>query len=466
MTRAFGDDRLELELRAVLHERAEEMASRAHTTAEMTAEITRHMRWAGVRAARQEAILRLATIALLVLALLLAAIAFGARPTRPPMNLLLAVDLSLQGEPAAPPIVDAIRLALSEAAGPDGVTIDLPRDGVFNDSVDGKPDAQQGAENMRRIAADPRYVAVIGPFHSFVAETEIPIANAAGILECSPSNTAPGLTVGVAAASIRPRLDRPSYVRVAVSDNAAAEAAARLLVGALGKRSVFVVSTVAPWAGGRSETFIGAFKGLGGALSGRGAIGEGGDPPRIVAEQIRASGADSVFFDGPASDGARVLAALSTVSADLPFVGLDIILDGPRSAKGSFLEVAGAEVGQAFGVFPAGTDPELGRQVQTAYEAAYGHGPENYVLSGYACTQVILDAIERLDASRLADPGDWREAIRAEVTAPGRRYRTAVGTIGFDPNGDAEPQRVSIYRADATIGDWTFWQMVELTPGG
>ena len=465
MTRAFGDDQLELELRAVLHERAEEMASRAHTTAEMTAEITRHIRSAGVRAAREEAILRLATIALVLLALLLAAIGFGARPSRPALNLMLAVDLPLQGEPGAPPIVDAIRLALHGAAGRDGVSIDLPQDGVYNDSVDGKPDAQQGADNMRRIAADPRYVAVIGPFHSFVAETEIPIANAAGILECSPSNTAPGLTVGVEATSIRPRLDRPSYVRVATTDDAAAAAAAHLLIGALGKRSVFVVSTVSPWAGGRWKTFVTAFEGLGGTLAGRGAIGDGGDEPRIVAEQIRANGADSVFFDGPAADGARVLAALSTRSADLPFVGLDTILDGPRSAQGSFLATAGANVENAFGVFPAGTDPEVGLQVETAYEAAYGHGPENYILSGHACVRVILDAIERIDASSVAEPADWREAIRAEVTAPGRRYQTAIGTIGFDANGDAVPQRVSIYRGDATAGDWKFWQMFELPPG-
>jgi len=346
------------------------------------------------------------------------------------------------------------------------VTIDLPQDGIYDDSVDGTPNTEKGAANMQRIAEDPRYVGVIGPFNSFVAEAAIPIANGAGILECSPSNTAPDLTIGTAAASIRPRLDRPSYVRVAATDDAAAAAAARLLVGALGKRSVFVVSTVKPWAGGRWETFVRAFEGLGGTLLGSGAIGDGGDEPGVVAEQIRASGADSVFFDGPAADGARVLAALPAASANLPFVGLDIILDGPRSAKGSFLETAGANVENAFGVFPAGIDPAVGLQVKTAYEATYGRGPENYVLSAQACARVILDAIDRVDASYLAEPADWREAIRAEITAPGRHYGTAVGTIGFDADGDVQPQRVSIYRVDETAGDWTFWQMLELGPGG
>ena len=60
---------------------------------------------------------------------------------------------------------------------------------------------------------------------------------------------------------------------------------------------------------------------------------------------------------------------------------------------------------------------------------------------------------------------DWRDALRAEVTTPGRRYPTAIGTIGFDANGDVAPERVSIYRADASAGDWTFWRMLELPPG-
>jgi len=90
---------------------------------------------------------------------------------------------------------------------------------------------------------------------------------------------------------------------------------------------------------------------------------------------------------------------------------------------------------------------------------------ESFVLNGYACASVILDAIGRVDPSMQTTPADWREAIRAEVTAPGRVYQTPVGTIGFDANGDAVPQRVSIYRADATAGDWIFWELLELPPG-
>src|SRR4029079_8457509 len=110
---------------------------------------------------------------------------------------------------------------------------------------------------------------VIGPWHSFVAEAAIPIANEAGLLECSGTHTAPGLTIGDQAAALRPRQDRPSYVRVTATDDAAANAAARLLVGVLEKRAVFVVTTVTPFAGGRSEQVVAAFEALGGTVVGR-----------------------------------------------------------------------------------------------------------------------------------------------------------------------------------------------------
>ena len=125
MTQAFGDDQFERELRAVLHDRAEEIASRAHSAAEMTALITPRLMPAG-RAGARAALLRLALIAVVLLLLLIGALVIGTGSNRAPVHLSLAVDLPLQGEPAAPPIVDAIRLAIRDAHLPAGVSVDLP----------------------------------------------------------------------------------------------------------------------------------------------------------------------------------------------------------------------------------------------------------------------------------------------------------------------------------------------------
>ena len=189
MTRAFGDDELERQLRAILHERAEEVAARARTAAEITTELA-PLLMRGSRAARELALLRVGGFVLIILMLGALMLLFGGRQARPPVELLVAVQLPLAGEPAAPPLADAVRLALADPQGTSEVTLALPADGVLDDSVDGAPDVDRAARNTARIAADPRYVAIVGPFHSFLAESTIPVANAAGLLQCSPTNTA------------------------------------------------------------------------------------------------------------------------------------------------------------------------------------------------------------------------------------------------------------------------------------
>ena len=55
-------------------------------------------------------------------------------------------------------------------------------------------------------------------------------------------------------------------------------------------------------------------------------------------------------------------------------------------------------------------------------------------------------------------PDRFREALRAAVVDPARRYATVMGTVGFDGNGDSTQQFVTILRVDPAAldgaGDW------------
>jgi len=55
-------------------------------------------------------------------------------------------------------------------------------------------------------------------------------------------------------------------------------------------------------------------------------------------------------------------------------------------------------------------------------------------------------------------PDGSREALRAAVVEPARRYATVLGTVGFDGNGDSTQQFVTILRVDPAAldgaGDW------------
>jgi hypothetical protein len=54
------------------------------------------------------------------------------------------------------------------------------------------------------------------------------------------------------------------------------------------------------------------------------------------------------------------------------------------------------------------------------------------------------------------------------VTAPGPLYDTAVGLVGFDPQGDTLQQIVSFYRvepgADGGKGDWVLMKQQDFGP--
>jgi ABC-type branched-subunit amino acid transport system substrate-binding protein len=462
MSQAFDDARLEEQLRAVLHERADEVAAHARTAAEVAADLAPRLRSRTQPGARGDRVVRLLAIAA-ALALLLAYLALGVGHPRPPIHLRLAVDMPLGIEPGAQSVVDAVRLAIQRTARPDRpFVLDVPDDAVFSDVVGNKSDAALGAHNVGAIIADGGYLALIGPYNSFVAQSEIPLANAAGMLECSPSNTDPGLTLGDTAAALRPRPDRPTYVRVAATDDAEAAGAARFLIDRLGARSVFVAGQPG-YAGNRLQRAVATFQALGLVVAGTATVA---DPVESAAagQQVLRLKPDAIVYDGASDVGAGLLRSVSPTFPDLPFVTLDSVLDGPRSAPGSFLNLAGPAASSAYAVFPASFDPIRGFDVTAAHVTRFGQRPGRFAFGGYACVQVIVTALAQLQLPPAASIAEWREALRRTVTEEAHPYETVLGDFSFDRNGDPTPARVSVYTFDPGANDWAFGNVVTV-PG-
>ncbi|MGD0062201.1 MAG: hypothetical protein ABSB76_02035, partial [Streptosporangiaceae bacterium] len=108
-------------------------------------------------------------------------------------------SLPLQGASTAQtdPMVDGIKLALSQAGGKAGMwTVNYSS---LDDSTAaaGKWDPGQTAANARKAATDPKAVYYIGEFNSGASEVSIPILNQGGIPQVSPANTYVGLTTNL-----------------------------------------------------------------------------------------------------------------------------------------------------------------------------------------------------------------------------------------------------------------------------
>jgi branched-chain amino acid transport system substrate-binding protein len=383
-----------------------------------------------------------------------------------PSSLKVAVDLPLQGNQAvgARAMVNAVRLAIKDVGGiVGGRRIELPDSAVLDDSVNGVHNAQQGTLNMQTIVADPQIVAVIGPGNSSVAKAQIPISNEAGLFQCGPATTNPGLTKP----SQTNGDPRPiNFVRVVATDDAQGPAAARFVIGKLDRHSVYIIDDTETFGKGLADAFEAEFLRLGGTV----VLHDG--LPRTTVDYVsiltaaKARKPDVIYFAGVTSTGGvQVLAAAHQVGlGDLPFVGPDGINDGSGTDSGSFLNLTGDTAVHAYSTLAGIGDFPGKADFEARYAKEYGNGPTGYAGMAYACAQVTLDALGRALATNPRDLVALRGAVRAAAVDPTHVYDTILGQVTFDLNGDTRRPVVSIYSVDPLgadgKGEWVYREQV------
>jgi len=148
---------------------------------------------------------------------------------------------------------------------------------------------------------------------------------------------------------------------------------------------------------------------------------------------------------------------------DIPLVGPDGITDlGKGGDEGTFITLAGVENSDnVYGTIAGANALELdiAADFNAAYEAEFGDPPGAYSALAYACTQVLLQAIDANIASA-ADLGALREAVRAAIIGTPTPWETVLGELSFDENGDSTQKWISFYKTDVTLNDgaggWVF----------
>ncbi|MBY6201731.1 ABC transporter substrate-binding protein [Maritalea mobilis] len=138
--------------------------------------------------------------------------------------------------------------------------------------------------------------------------------------------------------------------------------------------------------------------------------------------QIRASGADSVFFFLPGGMGISFLRQYADSGLDIPVIGPAFSFDQ------GILQAVGAD---ALGVVNTSQwSPDLENEANvafvSAFEEAYGRIPSLYASQGFDTANLILSALEVADPND--DPDAFREALRAADFASTR------GEFTFGPN--------------------------------
>ncbi|MGO9178104.1 MAG: branched-chain amino acid ABC transporter substrate-binding protein [Candidatus Limnocylindrales bacterium] len=379
----------------------------------------------------------------------------------------IGVELPMSGAdaPNGGPTLNGVKLAVADinaAGGIDGYKFGVNSQ---DDAVNGGYNAQQGAKNIATLVNDPSVVAVVGPFNSAVAEAEIPISNAAGLLLCSPSNTAPDLTKpwgGISPLTYRPtHPNQIAYVRVASTDDYQGLAGAQIAYQDLGARRAYVVDDNETYGAGLAGVFVTDFTAMGGTVVKHDTAGSSVTDYTGLLTAAKALNPDVVYYGGVTSGGGGPLRKQMVAAgmANIPFVSDDGINDGSAAMPSSFLNLVGRQGDLNTWSTVVAMQVIPNADAFTAkYDAAYGTspGPGAYSAAAYACTQVILDAFKSVGKPD-------RAGIRAYITS-GATFTTVLGTFHFDANGDTSQQNISEYKFDPTLngGDWLFVKQVDL----
>jgi branched-chain amino acid transport system substrate-binding protein len=358
-------------------------------------------------------------------------------------------DLPLKGAVSAQtlPALNGEKLALQQAGGKAGqwkvnfISLD--------DSTATSPtnyDLNVCQANARKAATDPKAVYLIGPFNSGCAKVEIPITNQAGLAQVSPANTYPGLTTNEPGTSSgEPQIYYPTgkrtYLRIVPRDTIQGQAGL-VAMKQLGCTRVAVADDKTPYGVGLATQIQLNQKKYGITVTGVTPLDPTQPNFRSYASSVKGQGANCVYtaFDPPGE--VQLVKDINSAIPTAKIFGGDGVCSG-------------GETNPKTGGFPASIAPLFfctvatqglttypgGKTFLAAYKAKYGGGtPDPYSIYGYEDMKLALHVIAGLGAQ-----GNSKSAVVAALFAL-KNYQGAIGTYGFDSNGDTTLTSYGLYK--------------------
>jgi branched-chain amino acid transport system substrate-binding protein len=358
-------------------------------------------------------------------------------------SLTIYSSLPLQGDsrPQSEDVVDGEKLALEEAGGKVGkftvkyVSLDDAT------AAAGKWDPGATSSDARKAAQDSSTIAYLGEFNSGASSISIPILNEAGILQISPSNTAVGLTRSQGADKGEPDKYYPTgkrtYGRVVPADHIQAAAQVTYQKDS-GCKKTYILNDKEVYGKGLADQVQTIAKTQGLQIAGNDGIDTKAANFRTLAQKVKASGADCMFFGGITQNkGVQVFKDVHAANPTMKLFGPDGVAESPFSSK------LGPSVEKMTYVTNPTLDPKLyppsGQEFFKTYKQKYGADPEPYAIYGYEAMKVALLAMQNA-----GDKGNDRAAVIDSFFKIKNRD-SVLGKYSIDENGDTT---LSDYGAD------------------
>jgi branched-chain amino acid transport system substrate-binding protein len=348
------------------------------------------------------------------------------------------VSFPMLGPKIGGSIVKGIQLAFEKVTSIGNTQVELK---VLDDGDEtGQWQATMELSNTMAAVADPLAVAYLGPMNSGAAKISLPLTDAAGLIQISPSTTWPGLTKPGFAQG-EPAIFYPTgqrnFFRTCSTDDVQGPAAA-VWAHDLNFRSFYILDDGEAYGAGVAALFAHRAEQLGLINTGHQTIDKTAQDFTGVLTAVKQARPDVVYFGGTVASGAALIVEqMRALQINAAFMGPDAIVDttlidraGP-AAEGVYATFVGAP--------PAQLTSEMGREFYAAFKAKYNEEPEAFAQLGYDAAQVLIAAMENAQQnSQVID----RASILSYV-ASGVKFEGTVGTFQFDRNGDTTVTLVS-----------------------
>ena len=185
---------------------------------------------------------------------------------------------------------------------------------------------QVAGQAATKLASDPNVVGVVGTLNSSTSQTVQPILAGKNIVQISPANTNPSLTLG-AAATTAPKRPFPTYFRVATTDLIQGPFGADYLYKKAGKKKVAVIDDGLTYGVGLADEFAKEFTKLGGQVVTRERVGDKDTVFDGVVAKVAPLAPDAIYYGGQYPQAGPLSKQLAGAGVNVPLMGGDGLQD-------------------------------------------------------------------------------------------------------------------------------------------
>jgi len=308
---------------------------------------------------------------------------------------------------------------------------------------------QVAAQAATALASDPNVVAVLGTANSSTAQTAAPILARENIVEVSPANTSPTLTLGPDPAA--PKRQFPTYFRLATTDLQQGPFGAQYLVQKAGKKRIAVIDDGKTYGVGLTQTFVPEAQQLGAEVVAQERVGEHDTDFSSVITRIRLTNPDAVYYGGEYPVAGPLSKQLADAGLAIPVMGGDGVNDK------QFIALGGRQGDLATSIGAPPQSLPSARSFLDQYAAAGYAEPESiYGALSYDSANTVIDAL-----AKVVGRGDFTSSRRQELIGAVQQtnFDGATGHVSFDELGDTTNKVLTVY---AVQGD----EFVPVDTGG